>query len=99
MSSGARLSTFLAAASALLGAASGCASAASPADVASGAGDPLAFVEARRAVATIRNEARRERTENVSIRLSAPYLPSDLSARGAIAARPPDAMRMILLGP
>ncbi|MFO0548870.1 MAG: hypothetical protein U0271_10810 [Polyangiaceae bacterium] len=70
-----------------------------PAAAAYGADEARAFVEARAMLDRLRAPALVGRTEKVGITLDAPYLPSQVSARGAIAARPPDGLRMILLGP
>jgi len=61
--------------------------------------DPAAFVEAGLRIREIREAGAAPRTENVKLSLDAPYLASALAARGAVAKRPPDALRMILLGP
>lgn len=61
--------------------------------------DPQAFVEASERLAKLRAQVAAERTESVRIELDAPYMPSPMSARGAVGVRPPDALRMILVGP
>jgi hypothetical protein len=61
--------------------------------------DPTAFVEARRRLSALTADVGGERTEKVSLTIDAPYLPAGISARGAVAVRAPDSLRMILLGP
>ncbi len=64
-----------------------------------GALDAAAFVEGGARLSQLRGAAASPRTDNVSIQLAAPYLPSAIKARGAIAVDPPRRLRMILLGP
>lgn len=61
--------------------------------------DPAAFLEAKSRLAALRTDAARERTQKLQLELDAPYLPSKVTARGAMALSPPDRLRMILLGP
>ncbi|NUP07625.1 MAG: hypothetical protein HOW73_16380 [Polyangiaceae bacterium] len=66
--------------------------------------DPHAFVEAREKLAELRKAAGAARTESIRLELDAPYLQSEVAARGAIAVRPatgsePPALRMIMVGP
>lgn len=61
--------------------------------------DPTAYIEARALLAALRRERDEMRTETIALTIDAPYMPSRLVARGAVAIRPPDAIRMILLGP
>lgn len=61
--------------------------------------DPSAFIEARDRLASISRSVPVERTEKISLTIEAPYLPADIRARGAVAVRTPDSLRMILLGP
>lgn len=61
--------------------------------------DPEAFVAAKAKLAALREQVAAPRTESLSIELDAPYLPSAVRARGSVAVRPPDALRMILIGP
>lgn len=75
--------------------ASGCAAAASPEPPL----DPAAFVEASERLAALREAASGQRTESVRLELDASYMPSPMTARGAVGVRPPDALRMILVGP
>jgi hypothetical protein len=61
--------------------------------------DPGAFVEAVRRIEALKAELAGDRTDTISLELDAPYLPSTIKARGAIAVRAPDQLRMIMLGP
>lgn len=61
--------------------------------------DPAAFVEARARLASLTRDIPAERTEKISLTIEAPYIPAGISARGAVAVRAPDSLRMILLGP
>lgn len=61
--------------------------------------EPEAFGEALDKLAALRARVQAPRTESLTITLDAPYLPSAVTARGSIAVRPPDALRMILVGP
>ena len=61
--------------------------------------DPAAFVEARQRLAVIHASQRGEHTDKIALTIEAPYLPAAITARGAVGVRPPDALRMILLGP
>lgn len=76
---------------------SGCA--ASEGAVAVPRPDPAAFLEALRRVEALKAELAGDRTDTISLELDAPYLPSSVKARGAIAVRAPDQLRMIMLGP
>jgi hypothetical protein len=57
-----------------------------------------AWAEARDTLAKLREQDRGARTRTIKLTLSAPYLPTDLSARGAVATRSSE-LRMVLLGP
>lgn len=61
--------------------------------------EPEAYVEALSRLAELRAKVAAPRTESLTIKLDAPYLPSAVNARGSVAVRPPDALRMILVGP
>lgn len=61
--------------------------------------DPAAFVEAARRIEALKIELAGDRTDTISLELDAPYLPSSVKARGAIAVRTPEQLRMIMLGP
>jgi hypothetical protein len=61
--------------------------------------DPAAFVEARTRIEAWQRASAGERTEKIALRVDAPYMPAAMTARGAVAVRPPEALRMILLGP
>lgn len=61
--------------------------------------DPAAFVEAEKKLEALRAKVHEARTETVSLELDAPYMPSAMKARGAVAVRPPAGLRMILVGP
>lgn len=61
--------------------------------------DPAAFLSAKTRLEALRADASRERTQKLQLELDAPYLPSKVTARGAMALSPPDRLRMILLGP
>lgn len=61
--------------------------------------DPAAFQEAAKKLEVLRAKVHEARTETVSLELDAPYMPSAMKARGAVAVRPPEALRMILVGP
>ena len=58
-----------------------------------------AFVAARGRLGALRSAVAGERTQKVRLELSAPYLPSKITARGALALAPPDRLRMIMIGP
>lgn len=73
----------------------GCASA----PIEASAPDAAAFIEARSKLEELRKQASVERTESISLELDAPYIPSAVTARGAVAVRPPGSLRMILVGP
>jgi hypothetical protein len=60
--------------------------------------DLATWAEARDALATLREPDHGPRTRTIKLTLSAPYLPTDVSARGAVATRPGE-LRMVLLGP
>ncbi len=77
---------------------SGCATAGAG-GVAATEPDPAAFVEAARRIEALKGELGGDRTDTLSLELDAPYLPSSIKARGAIAVRAPDQLRMIMLGP
>ncbi len=57
------------------------------------------FVRARETLQRLAEETATSRTQTVQLSMSAPYLPSEVSSRGAVALRPPGELRMILLGP
>lgn len=76
----------------------GCAAPVAPRS-ADAAADARAFVAARDRLAALRAAVAGERTQKVRLELSAPYLPSKIAARGAIALAPPDRLRMIMIGP
>lgn len=76
---------------------SGCA--ASDAGPAVPRSDPAAFLEAVHRIEALKGELAGDRTDTISLELDAPYLPSSVKARGAIAVRAPDQLRMIMLGP
>jgi hypothetical protein len=57
------------------------------------------YCEAKAALADLERAAKRTHKQNVSLELSAPYMPSKVDARGAAAMAPPGDLRMILLGP
>ncbi len=61
--------------------------------------DAAAFVEAGARIEAFRAAGRPERTETVSLQIDAPYMPASVTARGAVAIRPPASLRMILIGP
>lgn len=61
--------------------------------------DPEAFIEAHRTLAELRASAANARTESIRLELDAPYMPSPMTARGAVAVQPPSSLRMILVGP
>jgi hypothetical protein len=61
--------------------------------------DPTAFVEAKKKIAAIQKDATGDRTEKIALRIEAPYMPAAMTARGAVAIRPPEALRLIMLGP
>jgi hypothetical protein len=76
---------------------SGCA--ASEGVVATPRPDPAAFVEAARRIEALKAGLGGDRTDTLSLELDAPYLPSTVKARGAVAVRAPEQLRMIMLGP
>ncbi len=57
------------------------------------------FLRASETLHSLAEVTARERTQTVQLSMSAPYLPSEVSSRGAVALRPPGELRMILLGP
>jgi hypothetical protein len=61
--------------------------------------DPQAFIEAKQRIAALKATVGGDRTDTISLELDAPYLPSRVKARGAMAVRVPDRLRMIMLGP
>ena len=75
----------------------GCAATEGP--IAARRPDPAAFVEAVRRIDDLKRELGGDRTDTINLELDAPYLPSTVKARGAIAVRAPDRLRMIMLGP
>jgi hypothetical protein len=85
------------AALAALGIGLGC-GAAPEATTPNGAPDLAAWAEAKDAVAKLREPDGGARTRTIKLTLSAPYLPTEVSARGAVATRPGE-LRMVLLGP
>lgn len=60
--------------------------------------DLAAWEDATAALQTLREPDLGARTRTIKLTLSAPYLPTDVSARGAVATRPGE-LRMVLLGP
>jgi len=61
--------------------------------------DAQAFLEAKQRILALRAAVGGDRTDTISLELDAPYLPSRVKARGAMAVRVPDRLRMIMLGP
>ena len=60
---------------------------------------PEAFLRASEKLAALDALLTHERTATIRLALRAPYLPSEVSSRGAVATRPPEDLRMMLLGP
>ena len=60
---------------------------------------PDAFLRASDKLAALDAALTKERTATIRLEIRAPYLPGDVSSRGAVAIRPPDDLRMMLLGP
>lgn len=60
---------------------------------------PAAFQEAATKLAVLEADRSKERTATIRLTLRAPYIPSEVSSRGAVAMRPTDELRMMLLGP
>jgi hypothetical protein len=61
--------------------------------------DPDTYLRARARIEEVRTRAARVRTDDITLTIDGPYLPSTLRARGAVAIEPPKALRMILVGP
>jgi hypothetical protein len=61
--------------------------------------DMANFCEARDELHALEDRLAKPRNQRVSLALSAPYIPTKVNARGAVAMAPPGDLRMILTGP